>query len=56
MLKMKTIMIIKCLFLYKAATPVLKMLKSGELIEIETPETRLAAKYKDMHDNLRYEF
>ena len=56
MLKMKTIMIIKCLFLYKAATPILKMLKSGELIEIETPETRLAAKYKDMHDNLRYEF
>ncbi|XP_023332134.1 IQ and ubiquitin-like domain-containing protein [Eurytemora carolleeae] len=42
-------------FLTKAATPILKMLKSGELIEIETPETRLATAYKNMHNNLREE-
>ena len=31
----------------------LKLLTNGELIEIETPETRLAAKYKEIHDRLR---
>ena len=47
------IMIKKIFFIYQAATPILKMLKSGELIEIETPETRLATKYKNMHNSLR---
>ena len=40
-------------FLVKAATPTLQILSNGELIEIETPGTRHAAKLKDIHDRIR---
>lgn len=42
-------------FLAKAATPSLKLLSNGELIEIETPGTRFAAQLKDIHDRMREE-
>ena len=41
------------LFLYQASRPILRVMTNGELIEIETPNTRLAARYMELHDRLR---
>ena len=38
---------------FKASRPILRVMSNGELIEIETPNTRLAARYMDLHHRLR---